>query len=447
LRTAGSANPSLDSAAALDSSPIGRLLWHTCLQTTLSLGVYGIYALTNAWFVARGVGAEAVAAVNLAGPVLFVLGAMATTVGSGGASLVSRRLGADDLAGAARAAGNAFTLYWATAAAVTVAGLLALEPLLTALGARGGTRDLSRDYTVILLCGALAYTGFSSLVRAEGRQRFATALWVVAVVIQIFLDPLLIYGFDMGVRGAALGTVGGQTASAAMSLWFFFVRRDRPYRVTLHDLRPHGPTLRALVGIGAPSFLAGFGASLFLILVNNILAAGTALVAFAVCWRVQTFVTTPQVGISQGVRPLVGFNAGRRLIDRVERTRVLALRSTAGYSVLAALAVVVFAGPIADVFVDQPDVARSTVDALRITAVGIAFAGVVPLASAYFQSIGQGRPAYLLSVGTLLLVKVPLVLVLGSAGATGVWIGLALGEVASALAAMFLLHRLRLRPA
>ncbi|MFI7704099.1 MATE family efflux transporter [Nonomuraea sp. NPDC049480] len=444
--------PPLDATAALGTAQLGRLLWHTCSQTTLSVGVYGIYALTNAWFVAHGVGAEAMAAVNLAAPVLLVLGAVSTTVGAGGASLVSRRLGADDPAGAARAAGNAFTLYWLTALAVTVIGLFALEPLLTALGAGEGTRDHSRDYTVVLLCGALSYTGFSGLVRAEGRLRYATALWVVAVVVQIVLDPLLIYGLDMGVRGAALGTVGGQTVSAVMSLWFFFGQRRRSYRIGARDLRPHGPTVCALLGIGAPSFLAGLGATLLVVLVNNALAASagaTALAAYAVCGRIQTFATMPQAGISQGLQPIVGYNAGRRLGDRVRRARTLALRATVGYGVLAAVTLVLFAYPFAGIFVDEPAVTEATANALCIIAIGIAAAGVAPLASAYFQSLGHARPSYLISLGTLLLIKIPLVLGFSSLGETGIWISLAAGELASAAPAAILLyrHRARIQPA
>ncbi|MFD4377571.1 hypothetical protein [Streptomyces sp. NPDC058486] len=85
----------------------------------------------------------------------------------------------------------------------------------------------------------------SSLVRAEGRIGYSTLLWLVPVAVQITLDPLLVFGFDMGVRGAALGTVGGQAVSAAMSLWFFFGLRQRPHRIGTQDLLPHGPTLRA----------------------------------------------------------------------------------------------------------------------------------------------------------------------------------------------------------
>lgn len=178
------------------------------------------------------------AAVNLVAPLLLALGAVSTALGVGAASVISRSLGAGDPAGAGRAAGTTFTVFWAAAITTTVVGLVALDPLLRMLGAHGPTLDYARDYAVIILAGAIMSTGFSSLVRAEGRMRFSTMLWIIPVLVQITLDPLFIFVLDLGVRGAALGTVGGQAVSAAMSLWFFFLQRHRPYRVGLHDLRP-----------------------------------------------------------------------------------------------------------------------------------------------------------------------------------------------------------------
>lgn len=413
---------------------MGRLLWQACSQTTLSVGVFGIYALTNAWFVARGVGPSAMAAVNLIAPVLLVLGAVATTVGAGGASLVSRSLGAGDPLSAARAAGNAFAVFWTTAAFITVAGLLAVDPLLSMLG---DTSSASRPYAVIILAGALVSTGFSSLVRAEGRMRFSTLLWVLPVLVQMTLDPLLIFGLHAGIRGAAIGTVGGQSISAGMSIWFFFVQRDRPYRIRRSDLKFHGPTVAGLLGIGAPSFLTGLGATLLVVLVNHRLGTTAALAAYAVCARFQTFVRMPQTGISQGLQPIVGYNTGRGFQARVARTRTLALRASLVYGGAVSILVIVFAGPLVGFFLDASPSASVARPALRIIALGFAVAGVTPIVSAYCQATGHAGPSYLISVGTLLLVKVPLILLLGQS-AHGVWVALAAGEVLSAGFALIL---------
>ncbi|MFG3338385.1 MATE family efflux transporter [Glycomyces sp. NPDC048151] len=434
----------IEGVGALAAAPVGRLLRHGTAQATMSVGIYGIYALTNAAFVAHGVGPAAMGAVNLVAPVLLVVGALSTTVGSGGASLVSRRLGAGDGEGAARAAGAAFLVFWAGAAAVAAAGLALLEPLLDVLGAQGELRGYARDYAVVILASTLVGTGFSSLVRAEGRLRFATMLWVVPVLVQITLDPVLIYGLDMGVRGAALGTAGGQAVSAAMSLWFFFGRRERPYRIRAHHLRPHWPTVRALLAVGSPAMLAGLGATALTLIVNNTLAglgAAAAITAYAACTRIQTFATMPQLGISQGMQPIVGFNAGRGDAGRVLRTRTLALRATLAYSAAAAFLTALFAPQLTTLLLGTP--APEAATALRIIAAGLAFSGVPPLVSAYFQAVGRPRPSYAVSIGTLLALKIPAVLAFSALGPTGVWIGLAAGELAAAAAAAVLLKRPR----
>ncbi|MEW1645995.1 MATE family efflux transporter [Streptomyces sp. NPDC091219] len=437
--------PAEEATARLGSRPIGRLLWSACTQTTAATGVYGVYALTNAWFVAQGVGDSAVAAVNLVAPLLLFLGAVSTTVGAGGASLVSRALGAGDQGAAARAAGNSFILFWITAATTTLLCLALLDPLLALLGADGALQATARPYAVVLLCGALVSTGFSSLVRAEGRIGFSTLLWLVPVAVQISLDPLLIFGLGLGVRGAALGTVGGQAVSAFMSLWFFFGQRERPYRVRLKDLTPHGPTLGALLNVGMPSFLAGLGVTVLAALVNATLSAtatATALAAYAVCARLQTFVMMPQIGISQGLQPVVGYNAGRGLDDRVLRARFLALRGSLLYGLVTAAALALLARPLVGLFLSDPDTTATAAQALRVIALGLAVAGIAPLASAYFQAIGRPAPAYLLTIGTVMAVKMPLIAVLGRFGTTGVWSGLAVGELVTATLALLLLRRL-----
>ncbi|MEU6348236.1 MATE family efflux transporter [Streptomyces sp. NPDC047072] len=434
-----------DAVGRMATRPVGRLLWENCVQTIASVGMFGFYALTNAWFVSHGAGDQAMAAVNLVAPLLLLLGAVSTTVGAGGATLVSRALGADDEHAAARAAGNAFTLFWVTAAVTTVAGLVFMDPLLDVLGATGPLREDARQYAVILLCGSLSYTGFSSLVRAEGRVGFSTRMWIGAIVVQIVLDPLLIFGFDLGVRGAALGTVGGQTVSAVMSWWFFFGRRERPYRVRLFDLRPHAGTLRTLVGIGLPSFLANIGLTVLAVLVNATLAVAggaVALTAYVVCSRLQTFAVMPHTGMSQGLQPIVSYNAGRGLDARVARTRMLALRASLVYGMATAVLLTLLAEPLVGLFVSGGAAAEEARFALCVIAVGGIVIGVAPLVAGYFQALGRPLPAYVLTIGSLVLLKAPLVVVCGLVwGTRGVWFGLAAGEFATAASALLLLHR------
>ena len=438
----------MNTATDLATRPIGRLLWNSASQATISVSTYSIYALTNALFVSRGVGAIAFAAVNTVAPVLLILGAVSTTVGIGGASLVSRSLGAGDTRQAARAAGNAFVAYWASAAIISVLGLLLLDPLLPLLGATGATNGYAHDYGQVILAGAVTATGFSSLVRAEGRMRFSTMLWVVPIICQIVLDPLLILGCGLGVRGAALGTVGGQAVSMSMSLWFFFIQHNRPYRITRADLRPHGPTLRSLVSVGAPSFLAGFGTTLVVALVNNLLVAlggPVVLSAYAICSRIGTLVLMPQIGISQGMQPVVGYNAGRMLTTRVDRTRTLALCATVTYGTVACLGLLVAAGPLISLFTTDVAVRSAATGALRILALSYPLAGVATLVSAYFQTLGHARPSYVISIGSIVAIRVPMLFVFSLFGTLGLWISFPVAEAVVAGSSMIILRRLEVR--
>ncbi|WP_260256034.1 MATE family efflux transporter [Streptomyces sp. 840.1] len=165
--------------------------------------------------------------------------------------------------------------------------------------------------------------------------------------------------------------------------------------------------------------------------------------AYAVCVRLQTFVLMPHTGISQGLQPIVGYNAGRGLMGRALRARNLALGSSLVYGAVTAAALAVLAHPVSGLFLNDPAAVDNAARALRVLALGMTVAGLAPLVAAYSQSMGRPAPAYLLTLGTLLLIKIPLVATLGRLGAEGLWAALAAGEAAGAIVALWLMRRLR----
>ncbi len=443
--TVGGRGRGPDRVAALGSEPVGRLLAHTTLQTTMAVATYGIYALTNAWFVARGVGPVALAAVNVVAPVRLLLGALSTTIGTGGASVISRALGAGDTRRAAGAAGTCLSVFWLGALALGLAGVLLIGPVLRLLGAAGAVLGPAHDYGVIILAGAVFATGFSSLMRAEGRMGFSTLTWVIPVVTQILLDPLFIFGFGWGVRGAALGTVGGQMVSSAMGTWFFLGQRRRPYRIRPRDLLPRRTVLVEIVQIGTPSFLSGFGRTLLTTVINNLLAGfgGVgALGAFAIASRIATFALMPQLGITQALQPIVGFNVGAGYGGRAARAVRLSVWASVGYGTVTSGFVVGWAGAIARTFTGDPIVVSEAIRALRLLALSYPVAGLVALVAAAYQSVGRAVPSLWLSVGTLAGIKVPAVLLLAGFGLAGIWVSFPAGELLSAVVALMVLRGL-----
>ncbi len=152
----------------LGIEPIGKLLISMSSQTTLALFVYALYSLTDIFFVSRGVGALAAAGVSVSYPLLIALGAIASTVGAGGASIVSRALGAKNVEKASRTIANAFFIFWTAAILVTIFGLLFLDELIYMMGATENIMPYAKDYGRVILIGALTSTGYSAIIRADG---------------------------------------------------------------------------------------------------------------------------------------------------------------------------------------------------------------------------------------------------------------------------------------
>ncbi|HET9126645.1 MAG TPA: MATE family efflux transporter [Propionibacteriaceae bacterium] len=359
--------------------------------------------------------------------------------------MISRALGAGDPRRAAVAAGTCLSGFWLGSLVLGLTGVLLLDPLLRLLGASGEVLGPAHDYGVIILAGSVFATGFSSLMRAEGRMWFSTLTWVIPVLTQIALDPLFIFGLGWGVRGAALGTVGGQVVSSAMGTWFFLGQRRRPYRIGVRDLVPRRAMLAEVARVGSPSFLAGFGRTLLTAVINNLLAGVggvVALGAFAIASRVGTFVLMPQLGIAQALQPIVGFNVGAGRDERAHRALRLSLWGSLGYGLVTLALVAPAARAVAGLFTADAAVAGEAALALRLIALSYPVAGLVGLVAAAFQSIGRGLPSLWLSVGTLAAIKLPAVLVLATLGLLGLWASFPAGELLSALVAVAALRRI-----
>ncbi len=299
----------------LGTERIGKLLLEMSAQTTFSLLVYAIYSITDTYFLSVGVNSLAAAGASIISPVLIALGGVTTIVGVGGASVVSRALGSENVPRASRTVANTFLIFWTVAIAITIAGTLLIEPLVYLFGATDSIAPYAIEYGRIIFLGAITATGFSAIVRADGSVNFSTAMWVIPVTTNIVLCWLFIMVLHMGAGGAALATVLGQSVSAGMSIYFFFFRKVRPYRIRAAYFRPDWPIMGEVLMIGLPSLLKSISASLVVIITNNllkVLGGDSALGVFAIVSRLYAAMGIPQTGIVQAMQPLVGFNFGQK---------------------------------------------------------------------------------------------------------------------------------------
>ena len=429
----------------LGTEPLGRLLWEMSSQTTFSLLMYAIYSVTDTYFLSVGINSLAAAGSSIISPVLIALGGVATTVGAGGASVVSRALGEKNPDRAARAVANTFLIFWAVALVITVLGAAFIEPIVYLLGATDSIAPYAITYGRIIFLGALVSTGFSSLIRADGNIRFSTMVWVIPIAANTFLCWLFIMVMQMGVAGAALATViGGQGVSAVLSMYFFFFRKNRSYQLKRAYFRPDWRLMGEIVIIGFPSLVKSLSASLVVIITNNLLRSmggDGALSVFAIVNRIYSSLNTPKTGVVQGMQPILGFNFGQKKFERVRRTIRLALSSTTIYGVLICATSLLFPAALIGLLSTEQAVIAEGQDALRWMALAYPLGGISVMVAAYFQAVGRAKEALILSLGSILLVKLPVLLFSASLfSLTGIWTSEAVSETILCIIALLMLR-------
>ncbi len=429
----------------LGTEKIGSLLWEMSSQTTLSLLVYAIYSVTDTYFLSVGINSLAAAGASIISPVLIALGGVATTVGAGGASVVSRALGEKDPEKASQTVANTFLIFWATALLITVFGALFIKPIVYLLGATDSVAPYAIAYGRIIFLGAIFSTGFSAIIRADGSIRFSTAIWMIPVTANIILCWLFVMVLHMGVSGAALATVlGGQCISAGMSVYFFFFKKNRSYQLQAAYFKPDWPIMAEVIIIGFPSFVKSLSASLVVIITNNLLKAiggDSALSVFAIVNRIYSSLLTPKTGIVQGMQPILGYNFGQKKFERVKKAFTYSLGSSTVYGLLICILSLLFPAALIGLLSREAAIITQGQPALLLMALAYPLGGVSVLVAAYFQSLGRAKEALLITLGGILLVKLP-VLLLGSGlfSLTGIWASEAVSELILSVISMVMLR-------
>lgn len=431
----------------LGTERIGPLLFEMSSQTTVSLLVYTIYSLTDTYFLSVGINSLAAAGASIISPALIALGAVATTVGAGGASVVSRALGENKRERASRTIANTFLIFWATAIVITIGGAMFIEPLVYLLGATDSIAPYAVEYGRIIFLGAITSTGFSAIIRADGSARYSTAIWIIPVTVNLVLCWLFIMVLKIGVAGAALATVTGQAISAGMSIYFFFFRKNRSYQVRAAYFKPDWSIISDVLTIGSPSLIKNLSVSLVVIIVNNLLkqiGGDTALGVYAIVNRLYGGLGLPQTGIVQGMQPLVGYNFGQQHFARVRETIRLAIRAAVVYGCGACGICLLIPAVLIGLLSRESAIIAEGQTALRLLALAYPLTGVTLITAATFQSIGRARDALRLTLGGIMLIKLPVLLLASSLfSLPGIWAAEVTSELLLCIVSALMLNNLR----
>ena len=305
----------------MTSQPIPGLIINLATSTILSMIVIAAYNTADTYFVAK-LGTSATGAVGVVFSVMALLQAIGFTFGTGAASIVSRRLGSNDIKTAERIASTSFFLALLSGMIISIISLLYLDKFMLQIGATKTILPYARDYAKYILLGApIICTSFvmNNILRAEGKATLAMLGLTAGAIINIALDPIFIFTFNLGVSGAAIATLISQLISFLL-LISFFINRKSSMKIKLKYLSKKPREYLDILLLGSPSLFRQGLASLSAIALNVAAAVygDAAIAAMSIVSRVFMFALSIIVGLGHGFMPVVGFNYGARNYDRVK---------------------------------------------------------------------------------------------------------------------------------
>ena len=435
--------------------PVGRLLLNMSLPMMISMLMLALYNIVDSMFVSR-ISENALTALSMAFPVQNLMVAVATGLGVGINAVLSRALGAKDLESVDRAATNGMLLEMAGAALFILGGATIVRAFFEAQTDIADIVENGVIYTRIIMLGCIGVFMqilFERLLQSTGRTLLTMISQATGAIINIVLDPILIFGLfglpRMGVAGAALATIIGQWIGAALG--FFMNMRLNP-EVTLSlrgVLHPHTATIRRILNIGVPSMVMQSIGSVMTFMMNQILIAfsSTAVAVFGVYFKLQSFVFMPIFGLNNGTVPIVAFNYGAKRADRMMQ----AIRCTvvAAMCIMTAGTIVfhVFAPQLLGIFDASEEMLRIGLPALRIISLSFPVAGFCIGCGSVFQALGFSVYSMITSLVRQLFVLIPCAFALGriTGDVTTVWWAFVIAEVVSLLLTLIFFRRVNNR--
>ena len=438
--------------ARLGEQKISKLLINLSVPATIGMLVNALYNLVDTIFVGRGVGALAIGGLTIAFPIQMVIMAFAQMIGIGAASAISRSLGVKDIEKADYVAGNSFLLIVILSSTIAAIGLIFTEPMLRLFGATDTILPYAKDYITIILWGSIFFSfamSSNNLIRAEGNARVAMATMLIGAILNIILDPIFIFVFKMGVKGAALATVISKFVSFLYVLIYLYSGKSS-LKVKLHHLKPKTHIIIEILTVGSAAFARHVTGSVVAIVVNNslrIFGGDMALIIVGILHRVTMFVFMPLLGVTQGMQPIVGFNYGAKKLDRVKETLKLSFITTTVIATFGCLIIELFPFAIISVFTRDAEIIEKGSTIMRIAISMIPLISIQIVGAALFQSLGKAVPSLILALLREVLLFIPLVIILPrilGLGLWGIWIAYPAADILSVvLTVLFLKSELR----
>ena len=433
------------SRSVLDDDRIGHLLLKLSLPAFMGMFVMTLYNVVDTIFIGHYVGPLGIAGLSIVFPIQMLTMGIGQMTGMGGASLVSRLIGARNTPRAEHALGNALTFTIIISAVLMIAGLWNPDLWLRLMGSSDTVLPYARDYMTIILTGVLFRTFAMSqnfLIRAEGNARVPMIGMIIGAGLNIVLDAIFIIPLGMGVKGAALATVIAQSIT---SLYFLrhYLSGKSFLRIQLQNLVLRWDILRPILAIGISSFARTAAQSLAVVFVNRTLltlGGDLAISSYGLIQRIMMFALMPSIVIGQGMQPILGFNYGARRYDRALKVIKIAIIAATGYGIIAFCALYFAPELFARVFTSDSQLIVLTAHAARHIFFAAYLIGFIVVGSIVFQAIGKAAQAFVTAVARPALFLLPLVFILPNYWQLdGVWLAFPITDALTSILVLVLL--------
>ncbi len=424
---------------------IWNLLLKLSVPAMIGMLVNALYNVVDTIFVGRGVGVKGIAAIAIAFPIQMIIMAIALSVGIGSASIISRKWGAKDIDGAESTLGNALSLALILSIVIGLPGIVFAPQILYLFGASGNIIGYSVVYLRIILAGVF-FTLFTmvtnNIIRAEGNANMAMITMLTSAVLNIILDPIFIFALHMGVAGAAIATVIAKFFTTIVQ-FYYFRSKYSIIRFHIKKLKLKLKLINEIFAIGSSAFVRQVVGSITIIILNKLLSiygGDMGIAVYGVIQRLLMLAYMPMFGIAQGLQPIVGFNYGAGLFNRVKEGIRDAIIAASLISTLSFVFIYLFPTFFISLFSKNVELISMGKVALRIITAMFPLIGFQIVASSMYQSLGKAVPALFLALLRQAILFIPAIYVLAAIfKLNGIWLTFPVTDALAAIITIIML--------
>ena len=407
-----------NSTTDLGKDSIGKLLLKLATPAIIAQLVNVLYNIVDRIFIGRMENGDvAMAGIGVAFPIVLLVSAFAAFVGMGGAPLAAIKMGEKNNDEAEKIMTNSFSVLLIIAAILTIIFMIFMEPILWKFGASESTIGYSMDYLGIYLIGTVFVQialGMNPFINTQGFAKIGMLTVTIGAIINIILDPILIFGFDMGVKGAAIATIMAQAVSA-MWVLRFLTSKKTILKLRKKYLKVDIKTMKPVFALGVAPFIMQSTESLVLVSLNSQLqkyGGDLAVGAMTIMSSIMQIILLPATGITQGAQPIISYNYGAKNIDRVKKTFKYTVTATLSYTAFMCLILMIAPEMVVKIFNNDKALLEITSWAIRIYFAGIFIFGVQAACQSTLLALGQAKISLFLALLRKIILLVPLIFIL-----------------------------------